>query len=59
MFSRKYDFYMLACYSTHTGNRIVMDPSIDCASSHGDVKGSIIEIGCKMKPGDWVEAVSK
>ena len=50
---------MLACYYTHTDNRIMIDPSIDCTSSHGDVKGSIIEIGCKMKSGDRVEAVSK
>ena len=59
MSSKKYDFYMLACYSTHTDNRIMIDPSIDCTSSHGDVKGSIIKIGCKINPGDRVEAVSK
>ena len=59
MFSKKYDFHMLACYSTHTDDRIMIDPAIDCALSHGYVKGSIIEIGCKMKPGDRVEAVSK
>ena len=49
---------MLACYSTHTDNRIMIDPSIDCSSSHDDVEGSIIKIGCKMKPGDRVEPVS-
>ena len=59
MFSKKYDFYMLACYSTHTDNRIMVDPSNDSTSSHSDVKGLIIKIGCKIKSGDRVEAVSK
>ena len=45
--------------STHTDNRIMIDPSFDSASFHVDVKGSIIKIGCKMKPGYRVETVSK
>ena len=59
IFCKKYDFYVLAYYSRHSDDKIMIDTSFDSAWSYGEIERSMKKIGCKMEEGWPVEYGSK